>query len=207
MEDVYAMQKQTSPAHLLPKPDSPRIAKRAGAGVGLRAGRGFAFELGMGRPKGSRNKRTLLKEAEQHVGSKYVDQVLDSLYVIEMATRHFFIRAEMGKNVGRKKEEVDEDYKQAAALTALVAPYRHARLSAVKLTGDRTIRCISGMTRRRTSSCRDHEATGNTDLCRAYRLAGAAGANSLLRTVSISAPRANALCQTVPASISAKADV
>ena len=79
---------------------------------------------------------TILKEAEQHVGSKYVDQVLDSLYAIEMGMRHFFIRAEMGKNVGRKKEEVDEDYKQAAALAALVAPYRHARLSAVKLAGD-----------------------------------------------------------------------
>jgi hypothetical protein len=71
-------------------------------------------------------RRTILKEAEQHVGSKYVDQVLDSLYVIEMAMRHFFIRAEMGKNAGRKKEEVDEDYKQAAALAALAAPYRHS---------------------------------------------------------------------------------
>jgi hypothetical protein len=77
----------------------------------------------------------MLREAEQHVGSKYVDQVLDSLYVIETAMRHFFIRAEMGKNAGRKEEEVDEDYKQAAALAALAAPYRHARLSAVKLAG------------------------------------------------------------------------
>jgi hypothetical protein len=42
----------------------------------------------------------------------------------------------MGKNAGRKEEEVDEDYKQAAALAALVAPYRHAPLSAVKLAGD-----------------------------------------------------------------------
>ena len=42
----------------------------------------------MGRPKGSRNKRTLLREAEQFVGSKYVDQVLDSLYVIEKAAQH-----------------------------------------------------------------------------------------------------------------------
>jgi hypothetical protein len=50
--------------------------------------------------------------------------------------RHFFIRAEAGKNAGRKKEEVDEDHKQAAALAAMVAPYRHARLSAVKLAGD-----------------------------------------------------------------------
>jgi hypothetical protein len=37
---------------------------------------------------------------------------------------------------GRKQAEVDEDYKQAATLAALVAPYRHARLSAVKLAGD-----------------------------------------------------------------------
>ena len=60
----------------------------------------------MGRPKGSRNKRTLLREAEQYVGSKYVDQVLDSLYVIETAAQHFFIRAEMGKNAGRKKKKL-----------------------------------------------------------------------------------------------------
>ena len=60
---------------------------------------------------------------------------LDSLYVIETAMQHFFLRAEMGKNAGRKKEEVDEDYKQAAHLAALAAPYRHARLSAMKLAG------------------------------------------------------------------------
>ena len=42
----------------------------------------------------------------------------------------------MGENAGRKKEEVDEDYKQAAALAAMVAPFRHARLSAVKVAGD-----------------------------------------------------------------------
>jgi hypothetical protein len=89
----------------------------------------------MGRPKGARNKRTLLREAEQFVGSKYVDQVLDSLYVIETATRHFFLRAEMGKNAGRKQSEVDADYEKAAHLAALAAPYRHARLSAMKLAG------------------------------------------------------------------------
>jgi hypothetical protein len=79
---------------------------------------------------------TILKEAEQHVGSKYVDQVLDSLYVIEMAMRHFYMRAEMGKNAGRKEALVDQDYKDAATLAALVAPFRHARLSAMKLAGD-----------------------------------------------------------------------
>jgi hypothetical protein len=53
-----------------------------------------------------------------------------------MAAKHFFIRAEMGKNAGRKQSEVDEDYRQAAHLAALAAPYRHARLSAVKVAGD-----------------------------------------------------------------------
>ena len=90
----------------------------------------------MGRPRGSRNKRTLLREAEQHVGLKYVDQVLDSLYVIETAMRHFFLRAEMGKNAGRNHAEVDADFEKAAHLAAMVAPYRHARLSAVKLAGN-----------------------------------------------------------------------
>ena len=89
----------------------------------------------MGRPKGSRNKRTLLREAEQHVGSLYI-KVLDSQCVIETAMRHFFIRAEMGKNSGRRADEVDQDYRQAAALAALAAPYRHPRLSAMTLAGD-----------------------------------------------------------------------
>jgi hypothetical protein len=45
--------------------------------------------------------------------------------------------AEMGKHFGtRKPKEIDEDYRQAAALASLAAPYRHARLSAMKLTGD-----------------------------------------------------------------------
>src|SRR4029077_11052565 len=90
----------------------------------------------MPRPKGSRNKRSLLREAEQFVGPKYVDHVLDSLYVIEKAAQHFFVRAEVGMKAGRRKEEVDEDYKQAAHLAALAAPYRHAKLSAVNLAGD-----------------------------------------------------------------------
>jgi hypothetical protein len=46
---------------------------------------------------------------------------------------HFFFRAEVSK--ARKQSEIDANYKEAAALAALVAPYRHARLSAVKLAG------------------------------------------------------------------------
>ena len=49
---------------------------------------------------------------------------------------NFYIRAETGKAVGRSPEQVDEDYRQAAAMANLVVPYRHSRLSAVKLAGD-----------------------------------------------------------------------
>jgi hypothetical protein len=63
-------------------------------------------------------------------------EIIDNLHVIERAARHFFIRAEMGVNAGRKQSEIDQDYKQAAALAALAAPYRHARISAMKIMGD-----------------------------------------------------------------------
>ena len=42
----------------------------------------------------------------------------------------------MGKNAGRDHAEVDADFEKAAHLAAMVAPYRHARLSAVKLAGN-----------------------------------------------------------------------
>lgn len=59
------------------------------------------------------------------------------LHVIEKAASHFYLRAEMGKRAGtRKPKEIDEDYRQAAALASLAAPYRHARLKAVTLAGD-----------------------------------------------------------------------
>jgi hypothetical protein len=92
----------------------------------------------VGRPIGAKNKRTLLREAEEAVDrAKATNDVpLDCIFVIERAMRHFYLRAETGKAVGRSQQQVDEDYKQAAALATLAAPYRHARLSAVKLAGD-----------------------------------------------------------------------
>ena len=70
------------------------------------------------------------------VDEKYNGQALDCLFIIEKAMRHFYIRAETGKAVGRSPEQVDEDYRQAAAMANLAVPYRHSRLSAVKLAGD-----------------------------------------------------------------------
>jgi len=60
-------------------------------------------------------------------------EIIDALHVLERAMHHFFIWVEIGKTRTAKNEQVDEDYKQAAALAALVTPYRHARLSAMKL--------------------------------------------------------------------------
>ena len=92
----------------------------------------------MGRPKGSRNKRTLLRQAEEALGrTRDPNEIVDMLHVIEKAASHFYLRAEMGERSGtRKPKEIDEDYREAAALASLAAPYRHARLSAMKLAGD-----------------------------------------------------------------------
>ena len=64
-------------------------------------------------------------------------EMFDSLYMIEAAAAHFFRRAELGRHLtGQKSAQVDQDYKDAAHLAALAAPFRHARLSAMKLAGD-----------------------------------------------------------------------
>ena len=71
----------------------------------------------MGRPKGAKNRRTLLREAEEALGrGRDPNEIVDMLHVIERAATHFFIRAEMGKNAGRRAEEVDRDYKKAGPL-------------------------------------------------------------------------------------------
>jgi hypothetical protein len=61
-------------------------------------------------------------------------EIVDMVHLIERSAMHFFRRAV--NEVKRKQADIDEDYRQAAHLAALVAPYRHARLSAMKLAGD-----------------------------------------------------------------------
>jgi hypothetical protein len=91
----------------------------------------------MGRPRGAKNKLTILREAHKaHIDALREPEIIDSLHIIERSARHFFMRAERGVNAGRRQSEIDQDYKQAAALAALAAPYRHARLSAMRLAGD-----------------------------------------------------------------------
>jgi hypothetical protein len=88
-------------------------------------------------PADVKNKLTILREAHKaRIDALREPEIIDSLHILERSARHFFMRAEMGVNAGRKQSEIDQDYKQAAALAALAAPYRHARLSAMKLAGD-----------------------------------------------------------------------
>jgi hypothetical protein len=65
----------------------------------------FLEQNTMGRPKGAKNKRTLLREAEEEVDlAKATGEVpLDCIYVIEKAMQHFFIRAEMGEECRPQK--------------------------------------------------------------------------------------------------------
>ena len=48
----------------------------------------------------------------------------------------FFKRAVRGLRLRRKQPQIDEDYRQAAHIASLAAPYRHAKLSATRIAGD-----------------------------------------------------------------------
>jgi len=70
----------------------------------------------MGRPKGSKNRSTILREAQE--------------------TRHFYLRATAAKQTKQPDEVIDAAMIQAVQIAKKIAPYRHARLSAVTLGGD-----------------------------------------------------------------------
>jgi hypothetical protein len=88
----------------------------------------------MGRPKGAKNKRTLLREAEL----KLVDrgEFLDALVVLEEGMRHFYARAAQLKSMNAKPEEVDANLLKAVDIAEKIAPYRHHKLAAIKLNKD-----------------------------------------------------------------------
>ena len=89
----------------------------------------------MGRPKGAKNRRTLLREAEAKAGKlRDLSQIFDTLYMIEMAASYFFRRA-LEPRKGRKAEQIDQDYRNAAHLAVLAAPFRHSKLTATKILG------------------------------------------------------------------------
>jgi hypothetical protein len=99
-----------------------------------------------GRPKGAKNKRTIIREAEEHLLSaqsaiaQVPDKVLNHLYVMETAMRHFFVRAQIRSKIrdlpDEAMREVDKDYQRAVAIAAKIAPYRSPTLAAIKVEGN-----------------------------------------------------------------------
>ena len=88
----------------------------------------------MGRPKGAKNRRTLLREAELKIVDR--GEFLDSLVVLEEGMRHFYTRAMQLKSMNAKPEEVDANLLKAVDIAVQVMPYRHHRLAAIKLDKD-----------------------------------------------------------------------
>ena len=93
----------------------------------------------MPRPKGSKNRATILREAEVSmvdiIERRGKEAFLDSLFVMEEGMRHYFSKAMQAKQNHMKAEIVDSYMQKAIEVAEKVAPYRHARLSAVKLAG------------------------------------------------------------------------
>jgi hypothetical protein len=81
-----------------------------------------------------------LREAQQTVGSRgllgHEQDFLDSLAVMEEGMRHFYVRAIAAKQTKQPDKVIDAAMIQAVQIAEKIAPYRHARLSAVKLAGD-----------------------------------------------------------------------
>jgi hypothetical protein len=94
----------------------------------------------MPRPKGSKNRATILREAEVSmvdiIERRGKEAFLDALFVMEEGMRHYFSKAMQARQNHMKPEIVDSYMQKAIDVAEKVAPYRHARLSAMKLAGD-----------------------------------------------------------------------
>jgi hypothetical protein len=90
----------------------------------------------MGRPKGAKNRRTLLREAEQKLHSVNREDFLDAMIVLEESMRHFYIRAVQLKTANGNPKEIDDNLLKAVDIAEKVMPYRHHRLAAIKLDKD-----------------------------------------------------------------------
>jgi hypothetical protein len=94
----------------------------------------------MSRPKGSKNRSTILREAEEAAFAHKLDgrkqEFLDSLHVMEEGMRHFFAKAMHAKTSSGRPEIIDANMLQAVSIAEKIAPYRHHRLGAIKLSAD-----------------------------------------------------------------------
>ena len=80
----------------------------------------------------AKNVNTVWREAEKLIGEDGGLQIVDPLHVIETVMRYFYSLAQTGRKANAPLDEVRKCFREAAQLAALAAPYRRARLSAVK---------------------------------------------------------------------------
>src|ERR1700722_19588412 len=84
----------------------------------------------MGRPKGSKNRSTILREAQEATVARgprgHEQDFLDSLAVMEEGMRHFYVRAIAAKQTKQPDKVIDAAMIQAVQIAEKVAPYRHA---------------------------------------------------------------------------------
>jgi hypothetical protein len=104
----------------------------------------------MARPLGAKNKRTLLRESNMReaavraqFGLATTDDVstkADSLAVMEEAMTFFYRLAlkEKRRNEQADLKAIRDNLREAVLIAKEIAPYRHARLSSVKVGTDRT---------------------------------------------------------------------
>jgi hypothetical protein len=104
----------------------------------------------MGRPRGAKNKRTLLREANirEAAARAQFDLAMtddepikaDSLAVMEEAMTFFYRLAlkEKRRNGDADLKTTRDNWREAVTIAKEVAPYRYARLSSVRVAGDRT---------------------------------------------------------------------
>jgi hypothetical protein len=173
----------------------------------------------MARIRGTKNKRTLLREAElEAIRAGTKKDVLTSIYVI---MEYFFFRAKGMRAVGNH-DKAERYYLRALTAAEKIAPYKYARLSAVKVMGDpnaqkdfedgATLEELKAMVEfhlERVAPMLDRGDTegSNSESAGWRRSIGqreVTFTRSLLRTVSNSASGAICWCQIVPPSISAK---
>src|SRR5271169_5094940 len=94
----------------------------------------------MGRPKGSKNKRTIIRETlfrSSLLGEEAMAAV-EAMAVVEQTMMHFYLRAMQEKSLGAKCNEarMDAALEKAASWATKMLPYHRARLMAIKLSGD-----------------------------------------------------------------------
>src|SRR5262249_2176696 len=85
----------------------------------------------------STSRRTLLREAEADIAhTKDGTEILDCLYVMETGMRFFFMRAQAARNVKGNEAVVRANMLEAVSIAEKIAPYRHHKLAAIKLSKD-----------------------------------------------------------------------